>query len=166
MQLCGREIKIRGRLLRIARIGGENYLFLDNPEPMLDAAKKAGSRIDIFTFMQRLPDREPKYKYPMQWDNLAVLPVSTYDHWWTKQIDNKTRNMVRKGEKQGVTVRSVAFGEELVRGIHAIYNECPVRQGKPFPHYGKDLDTVRREEGTHLDRSIFLGAYVGETLIG
>src|SRR5581483_3184532 len=104
--------------------------------------------------------------YPMQWDNLAVLPVSTYDHWWTKQIDNKTRNMVRKGEKQGVTVRSVAFGEELVRGIHAIYNECPVRQGKPFPHYGKDLDTVRREEGTHLDRSIFLGAYVGETLIG
>jgi hypothetical protein len=58
------------------------------------------------------------------------------------------------------------FGDALVRGIHAIYNECPVRQGKPFPHYGKDLERVHKEESTHLDRSIFLGAYLGDKLIG
>jgi hypothetical protein len=166
MQLCGREIRIQGRFLRIARIGGEKYLFLDDPVPILDAAKKADTRIDIFTFMQRLPDVVPKYPYPMELDNLAVLPVSTFEHWWTKQVDAKTRNMVRKAEKQGVTVRDVVFDDALVRGVHAIYNECPVRQGKPFPHYGKDLETVHREEGTHLDRSIFLGAYLGEKLIG
>jgi hypothetical protein len=166
MQLCGREIKIQGRLLRIARIGGDKYLFLDDPVPILESAKKAETRIDIFTFMQRLPDAAPKYPYPMELDNLAVLPVSTFEHWWTKQVDNKTRNMVRKAEKQGVTVRDVPFDDALVRGIHAIYNECPIRQGKPFPHYGKDLETVHREEGTHLDRSIFLGAYLGERLIG
>lgn len=166
MRLCDREIKIQGRLLRIARIGGEKYLFLDDPVPVLDAAKTAETRIDIFTFMQRLPDTAPKYTYPMELDNLAVLPVSTFEHWWTKQVDNKTRNMVRKAEKQGVTVRQVLFDDALVRGIHAIYNECPIRQGKPFPHYGKDFETVHREEGTHPDRSIFLGANLGEKLIG
>lgn len=166
MQLCGREIKIQGRLLRIARIGGEKYLFLDDPVTILEAAKNAETRIDIFTFMQRLPDAAPKYSYPMELDNLAVLPVSTFENWWTKQVDNKTRNMVRKAEKQGVIVRDVVFDDSFVQGIHAIYNECPVRQGKPFPHYGKDLETVQREESTHLDRSIFLGAYLRDKLIG
>jgi len=166
MQLCNREIKIEGRLLRMARIGAEKYLFLDDPAPILAAMKNCGTRIDIFTFLQRLPDATPKYPYPMELDNLAVLPVSTFEHWWTKVVDNKTRNMVRKAEKQGVTVRDVVFDDALVRGIQAIYNECPVRQGKPFPHYGKDLETVHREESTHLDRSIFLGAYLGDKLIG
>ncbi len=166
MQLCGREIKVHGRILRIARIAGEKYLFLDDPVPILEAAKKAAIRIDIFTFMQRLPDSSPKYPYPMEMDNLAVLPVSTFEHWWNKQIDNKTRNMVRKAQKQGVVVRDVVFGDALVTGIQAIYNESPVRQGKPFPHYGKDLETVRREEGTHLGQSVFLGAYLDGKLIG
>jgi hypothetical protein len=166
MQLFDREIKIVGRWVRVGRIGGEKYVFLDHPEPLLEAARKSDTRIDIFTFMQRLPDTAPKYPYAMEWDNLAVLPVSTFDHWWTKQVDAKTRNMVRKAEKQGVVVREVPFDNALVSGIHAIYNECPIRQGRRFPHYGKDLETVRKEEATHLERSIFLGAYVGETLIG
>jgi hypothetical protein len=166
MQLCGREIKIQGRFLRIARIGGEKYLFVDDPVPIVEGAKKGKTRIDIFTFMQRLPDAAPKFPYPMELDNLAVLPVSTFEHWWTKQIDNKTRNMVRKAEKQGVRTREVVFDAALVRGIHAIYNECRVRQGKLFPHYGKDLETVHREESTHMDRSIFLGAYLADKLIG
>ena len=166
MRLCDREIKIEGRLFRLARIGAEKYLFLEDPEPILNAMKNCGTRIDIFTFLQRPPDAAPKYTYAMELDNLAVLPVSTFEHWWTKQIDNKTRNMVRKAEKQGVMVREVPFDDALVRGIHAIYNECLIRQGKPFPHYGKDVETVYEEEQTHLDRSIFLGAYSGDTLIG
>lgn len=166
IQLCAREIKIEGRLLRIGRIRGEKYLFLDDPVPVVEAAKESKAGIDIFTFMQRLPESEPKYKYPMELDNLATLPISTFDHWWTKQVDNKTRNMVRKAQKQGVVVREVSFDDELVRGIHAIYNETPIRQGKRFPHYGKDLETVHREEGTHPNQSIFIGAYLGTQLIG
>ena len=53
-----------------------------------------------------------------------------------------------------------------MRGVWAIYNECEVRQGKRFPHYGKDLETVRKETATFLDRSVFLGAYCDDTLIG
>ncbi len=166
MKVCGKEIVIQGKLVRIARLDADTYEFLEDPEGMLDALRKSDVRVDLFTFMQRLPETFTKYHYPMEWDNLAALPISTFDEWWTEQIDAKTRNMVRKAEKKGVEVREVPFDDALVDGIRTIYNECPVRQGKPFAHYGKDIETVRKEVGTYLERSIFIGAFLGDSLIG
>jgi hypothetical protein len=166
MKVCGKDIAVRGRLIRIAGLAADTYEFLEDPESALDALRGAGVRIDLFTFMQRLPHTAPKYGYLLEWDNFAAVPVSTFDQWWTGQINNKTRNMVRKAEKMGVTLREVAFDDTLVQGIHAIYNECAVRQGKPFAHFGKDIETVRRQAGTFLDRSIFVGAFFEGTLIG
>jgi len=164
--VCGRQVRVRGRLLRIARLDAEKYHFLEDPEPVLEDLRKCGARVDLFTFMQRLPDTSPKYTFPIEWDNLAVLPVSTFDHWWTKQIDNKTRNMARKAGKKGVELKEVPFDRTLVKGIWEIYNECPVRQGRRFPHYGKDLDTVYKEEATFPETSVFIGAFFEERLIG
>jgi hypothetical protein len=166
MNINGKDIKINGRLVRIARLEAEKYAFVEDPEPLMGALRHAGRRIDLFTFMQRLPETAPKHGYPMEWDNLAAIPVTTFDFWWNKQIDNKTRNMVRRAEKKGVEVREAPFGDSLVRGIWEIYNESPVRQGKAFRHYGKDLATVHNEEATFLDRSVFVGAYSGGKLIG
>jgi hypothetical protein len=166
MKVCGKEIQVRGRLIRIAGLEADMYEFLEDPEPALHALRRSGVRIDLFTFMQRLPYTTPKYSYPMEWDNLAALPVSTFDQWLTHQIGFKVRNKVRKAEKNGVTVREVPFDDALVRGIWTIYNECPVRQGKPFVHYGKDLERVRQEKSTFLDRSVFLGAFHDGSLIG
>jgi hypothetical protein len=160
------DIRIEGRLLRIGRLERERYEGLVDPEAVLDGLRRCGRRIDLFTFMQRLPETKPKYSYPMEWDNLAVLPISTFDHWWKKQVDNKTRNMVRKAHKNGVSLRGVPFGDALVTGIWEIYNETPYRQGKRFPHYGKDIAAVHKEEATHLDHSIFIGAFLGEEMIG
>src|SRR6266478_2856989 len=147
MKVCGKEILIQGKVIRIARLDADTYEFLEDPETVLDALRKCDVRVDLFTFMQRLPETLPKYNYPMEWDNLAALPISTFDQWWTEQIDSKTRNMVRKAEKKGVEVREVPFDDTLVEGIWTIYNECPVRQGKPFVHYGKDIETVRKGAG-------------------
>lgn len=162
----GRDIKIQGRLIRIARLDADKYQFLDDPEPMLRALRTSGLRIDLFTFMQRLPETSPKYAYPMEWDNLAALPISTFDHWWNEQIGFKARNKAKQAEKKGVAVREVPFDDTLVRGIREVYSESPVRQGKPNVHYGKDFETVYREEATFLDSSIFIGAFLGEELIG
>ncbi|MGH9404201.1 MAG: hypothetical protein ACRD5K_20100 [Candidatus Acidiferrales bacterium] len=145
---------------------GDTYVFLEEPEPLLETLRKCGTRIDLFTFLQRLPETSPKYPYPMDWDNFAVLPVTTFDHWLKHQIRFAPRGRVRQAEKKGVSTREVAFDETLVRGIWEIYNECPVRQGTAFAHYGRDIQTVRRLEATFLDKSVFIGAFLGDQMIG
>jgi hypothetical protein len=161
-----KEIKISGRFLRIARLDADLYHFLSDPEPMINRLRGSRDRIDIFTFMQELPSTEPKYKYPMEWDNLAVLPISTFDNWWNNQIGFKARNKAKQAEKKGIVIREVPFDENLVRGIWKIYNECPVRQGRRFQHFGKDYETVYKAEATYLDYATFIGAFKGEELIG
>ncbi len=166
MQIGGLDIQVDGRLLRIARLADDKFDSADDPAAVLAALRESRQRVDLFTFMQKLPDTAPTHAYPMEWDNVAALAVSTFDHWWTEQIDSKARNHLRVAQKKGVVVREVAFDEALVGGISAVYNESPVRQGKPFWHHGKALETVRRENGTFLERSIFIAAFVDQRLIG
>lgn len=166
MQICEKEALIEGKVIRIGRLDAEGYDFLDDPERALEAVRKCRARIDLFTFIQPLSDVTPKYSFPMEWDNMAALRVTTFDNWMKQQIDFKARNKARKAAKSGVVLREVPFDDSLVQGISAIYNETPVRQGKPFWHYRKDLEEVRRMNGTFLDRSIFLGALLGDELIG
>lgn len=166
MKVCGKDINVRGRLIRIAQIDGDKYNFPDDPEMLLAGLRKRGERIDLFTFLQKLPETAPKYSYPVEWDNLAVLPVSTFDHWWNQQIRSFPRNRARQAEKKGVVLREVPCDEALIQGICAIYNESPVRQGKRFPHYGMTVERARGYARTFLDRSIYVGAFLGATMIG
>lgn len=166
MKICGKDIKIEGRLIRIACFDGDKYEFPEDPEVVLESLRKCGTRIDLFTFMQRLPETTPKYAYPMEWDNLAVVPVSTFDHWWNHQIRSLARNRARQAEKKGVVLREVPFDDALLQGICDIYNECPIRHGKPFPHYGMRLERAREYASTFRDRSIFIGAFLGDRMIG
>lgn len=166
MEICGKESLIEGKLIRIARLDGEGYQFIQDPEAALQSVRASRNRVDLFTFIQKLSDTVPRYSYPMEWDNMAVLPVSTFDHWMTHQIDFKVRNKVRKATKTGVVTREAPFDDVLMQGVQAIYNESPVRQGKAFWHYGKKLEEVRRMNATFMDQSIFIGAYFENNLIG
>jgi hypothetical protein len=47
-----------------------------------------------------------------------------------------------------------------------INNESPMRQGRPFTHYGKDFDAVRKDYSSYIERSEYLGAYSENELIG
>ena len=166
MEIFGKEIRFQGRLIRIAFLDGEGYQFLEDPEPALELLRKSGTRADLFTFIQKLSETKPKYGFPMESDNMAVLPVTTFDHWMAHQISSRVRSTVRKTSKDGVVVREVPFDDHLIRGISNVYNESPIRQGRRFPHFGMDLDTLRRIKSTFLDRSIFIGAFYEESLIG
>lgn len=166
MNVCGHEIRTYGKFVKVAALSADTFEFLDAPGPAIKELEVCGERVDLFTFMQRLPDTEPKYPYPVEWDNLAVLSVSTFDHWWNKQIGFKARNKAKQAEKNGVVIREVAFSRTLAQGIWEIYNESEVRQGKRFPHYGKDLETVYKMSATFLDRSAYFGAYLDDRLIG
>lgn len=166
IQICGKNLLITGRLVRVARLDGEGYDSLDNPEEIQKECQNSEKRIDLFTFVQKLSSRSPAYSYPLEWENFAVLPISTFDHWMANQIDFKVRNKIRKSTKNGLTIEEVPFSDDLVRGISAIYNETPTRQGRSFPHYGINFNELKRMKSTFLDRSIFIGAFSNRKLVG
>jgi hypothetical protein len=166
LKFDNRELVVGGQLCRIAHLDADDYKFPADPEAVVAALRESKAPVDIFTFMQKLPETAPKYPYPVEMDNMAVLPVTTFDNWWTQQIGFKARNKAKQAGKKGISVREAPFNDELARGIWEIYNECPVRQERRFPHFGKSLETVRAMSATYLDSSVFIGAFDGEKLIG
>jgi hypothetical protein len=160
------SLEISGRLLKIARRTEEWFEDLEDPEAFVEWLKSSRVKADLFTFCQRLPYTEPRHSYHMGWESMAVLPITTYENWWKDQINNKTRNLVGKARKRGVVVRRATFDDEFVRGMTAIFNETPIRQERPFRHYGKSFETIKREFARYLFREDLLGAYVEDELIG
>jgi len=163
-----REIIFSGRWPSIASVKDEAWMegeAVSDPEDVLDRIKQSGLKADIFTFAQKPFNTSPQYRYPMDWDNLAVLSTSDFEFWWG-QLPKESRKNVRRSRKRGVVVQEIPFSDELVKGIVKINNDAPIRQGKPFWHYGKGFDIVKKEYATFLDRCAFIGAYHENTLIG
>jgi hypothetical protein len=162
----GVEVAVRGSLLKTVSLRAEYFETVSNPRRFVEAVKSSNVHGDIFTFHQPLADQTPNYDYYREPEYLAVMPITTYEEWWEKQISGKTRNMVRKASKCRVELRFAQLDEDFVRGIKEIYDESPVRQGKPFLHYGRGLDDLYRAHATFAERSQFVGAYLGAELIG
>lgn len=168
VELEGRTVIAIGKCLKIATIRDEDIVpgeAVRNPETFLADLRNSALKADVFTFFQRPPAISPKFDFHFEWDNYAAVPVASFDDWW-KKLPQETRKNVRRAAKRGVIVRTIAFDDELARGIHKLCNETPVRQGKPFWHFGKDFETVKEEHSTYLDRSEFIGAYFQNELIG
>lgn len=164
--IYGRKVVVGGKFLKVATISDEICDdTIENPELIIDEVRKLGLA-DIFTFDQKLPHTEPRFPYYLENDNLAVLKIDSFEHWWNTQIGNDARRMVRKAQKQGVIAKVVPLSDELVTGIKNIYDETPIRQGKKFWHYNKSFDAVKAENSTFLKNSAFIGAYCNEELIG
>jgi hypothetical protein len=166
--IAGCEIIVVGRLLRVAMPKDEDWLELEpfgNPPEFLNALKSSGLRADIFSHAA-LADIEPRQgptRYSIE--NVAAIRTDDYQAWWMS-LPQETRKNTRRAAKKGIEIRSVTLDDALARGIKAIYDEMPIRQGRKFWHYNKDLSVVKKENGTYLDRSEFLGAfYLGE-LVG
>jgi len=153
-------------LLRVMSLEDDWYEDVNDPDSVIAGLNESGTRADIFTFWQRLPDVEPKHQYHTEWEALAVLPIKSFDYWWSKQIKDKTRNMVRKAKKAGIEVRKASYDDAFVQGMTDIFNETPMRQGRKFWHYGKDFEMVKRQFSRFLFREDLLGAYYENELVG
>lgn len=166
MLIEGKEIVVRGRFPRVARVRAEYYEYVSDARSFVADLKKSGAAADVLSFLQETVDRAPRGDYYHEVESISVVPITTFEHWWKKQINDKTRNMVRKAQKAGVELRPIEYNDEFVQGIVKIYNESPVRQGKPFSHYGKDFATIKADHSSYPDRSEFIGAYYKDELIG
>ena len=150
---------------KIARDYREYYKNINPTDDFLFKLETRGS--DIFTFIERkwcCPISNPPSTWVKTDDNIGLLEIKDYETWWNA-IGKKTRNMVRKAEKDGVKVSVVAQSDKLAEGIWKIYNETPIRQGRAFPHYGESFELVAANMYAEKN-STFIGAYIEEELVG
>jgi len=166
LKIHGHDVVITRGVVREARLQEEWFEDVADPQDMITELKRGSSKADIFTFWQRLPDVTPRYPFYRESDEIAALPITTYDDWWSNQIKSRTRGLIRKSAKMGVVTKEEEYTDDFVRGMTSIFNETPIRQGRKFWHYGKDFETVKRQFSRYLFREKLIGAYFEEELIG
>jgi hypothetical protein len=160
------SLRVKKRIF--IKVGNDSQEYEKNINPTNDFLEKLQDRgVDVYTFLDRkwcCPIQNPPANWIGEEDNIGLLEIKTYDEW-LQRIGKKTRNMVRKAEKAGVKIAVVEPSDKLAEGIYKVYNETPIRQGRAFTHYGEPLDIVRGNMYAAENNS-FIGAYLGEELIG
>ncbi len=159
---------LRVRKKSFVLIAQDNQEYEKNALSTETFIEKLGERgIDIYTFIERkwcchIPNTSDTWVRTD--DNVGLLEITNFETWWNA-VGKKTRNMVRRAEKNGVKVSVVQPNEKLVDGIWKIYNETPIRQGRAFPHYGESLKSVG-DNMAMAKKATFIGAYFEDELVG
>jgi hypothetical protein len=167
VEIAGQCYSITKGPVRTARLEDEWYEDLEDPIPVIQALKEnREAKADLLMFWQRVPDVMPRYSFHMEPEDLAVLEVTSYEHWWKRQIKSRVRNLITNSEKAGVVVREAAYDDDFVQGMTDIFNETPVRQGRRFWHYGKDFATVKQQFSRYIHRETMIGAYFEGRMVG
>src|SRR5437667_5035614 len=167
-EICGRTVVVTGKWIRTAQIKDEEVVegvTVIDPESFITKLKESELKADVLTFAQRPPEITPKYDYHWEWNNWAAIRTTRFKDWW-ENLPQVSRKNVRRSARRGVLVKVTPFDDDLVKGVHRIYNGIRVRDGRLFWHYGEDVERVRQGLGTYLDRSDFIGAYWRDELIG
>lgn len=167
VKLAGQVFQLDRGWCNTLRLEDEWYHDLSDPGRVLALLQDARHvPADLFTFWQRLPDLTPHFPYAVEREAIAAIQATSYEAWWERGIRSKVRGEIRKAAREGLEVRETSFDDDFVRGMAEIFNEAPVRQGRPFWHYGKDVETVRRQFSRFLHREVMIGAYFEGRMIG
>jgi hypothetical protein len=167
LDIGGQTYSLSGGPVRTLGLEDDWYENVKDPAAVIEVLQGPdGPNADLFTFWQRPPDTGPAYDYHREFDEIAILPLSTYEAWWNETIKSRIRSAIRKSAKQGVEIRETVFDDAFVEGVVAIFNEARVRQGRTFWHFGKDFETVKKQFSRYVYRERMIGAYFQEQLIG
>ena len=166
----GKSMIVSGRWVKVASVYDEDWIETELSDPRaclreLEEHRRAGLRVDVMTFGQKIPNIMPRYDYTFCHQSVASIAINSYRDWW-ESVPQETRKNVRRSQKRGVEIKIREFSDELVSEIATVNNERPVRQGRRFPHYGKSFDEVKKDYSSFLDRSDMICAYSGSELIG
>jgi hypothetical protein len=170
LEVQGKDIIVQGKSIRTASIEAEEWLEteVEDPELCLRTLKEESSpefRADVFTFAQKLPVTQQKYDYPVEWESIAAIPLTSFKDWWEK-LPQESRKNTRRAQKRGVVVEVKELNAALIQDIMVLNNDSPIRQGKTFTHYGKTLEQVTKDQQAFLDRCDYICAYADGELIG
>jgi hypothetical protein len=165
ISIAGTEIAVTGRIFQTARLRHEWFEFVTNPVDLVKNLKKGGLKADLFTFVDTIRGIYGDLPFYKQTDSMSILTVRSYTEWW-EGLHFKVRNKIRKAQKSGVELRPVPLDDELAKGVEAIYNESPIRQGMKFWHYGKTAAVIKQDLSSFPECTSFIGAYYQGELIG
>jgi hypothetical protein len=168
LEVDGTLIVQTGRFPKIAAIKDEHFIEAGvprEPERLIRAVSESGLSADILSFQQAIDEPIAQHAFYHELDNVAAADTTSFEKWWDR-LPQATRKNCRRAERRGVTTSAVVFDEQLARGIKNIYDETPLRQGRRFWHYGKDLPQVIRDNSSYLDRCDFIASHYHGELIG
>ena len=170
LEVNGKNIVVGGKWIRIARVEAEEWLESELEDPqrcvqVLKQQRSADLQADILSFAQKPPDIHRKYQFPVEWDSVAAVCLTSFQEWWDG-LPQETRKNVRRAQKRGVVVQVRTLDDALIRDLQILNNDSPVRQGKVFTHYGKTIDQVKKDQAAFLDRCDYICAYHEKELIG
>jgi hypothetical protein len=170
LEVNGKNIVVGGKWIRIARVEAEEWLESELEDPqrcvqVLKQQRSADLQADILSFAQKPPDIHRKYQFPVEWDSVAAICLTSFQEWWDG-LPQETRKNVRRAQKRGVVVQVRTLDDDLIRDLQILNNDSPVRQGKVFTHYGKTIDQVKKDQAAFLDRCDYICAYHEKELIG
>jgi hypothetical protein len=170
LNVNGDSVILTGKWFKTAAIHDEQWSEreIEHPELYIETLKRSRSqdvKADIFTFTQKPSAPVPRYAYPLEWDSVAAVCLTSFKDWW-HNLPQETRKNVRRSQKRGVEVKVKKFDNDLIEGIADVNNDSPIRQGRRYTHYGKSVEQVRKDHSAFVDRSDFVCAYFENQMIG
>ena len=166
--IAGRTVVASGRLIKTAKLKDEEWLegaLVADLDSFVEELRRSGLHADILTFPGALNTAAVVPGVKSEADNVAVICTQDYKAWWDG-LPQEARKNTRRAAKKGIVIRAATLDDDLAKGIKAIYDETPLRQGRPFWHYGKDIETIKRENSSYVERCQFIGAYFDGELVG
>jgi len=158
------QLAVAGKLFRTLRLSHEWFQYLDDPKAMIKALQDK-PMADLFTFVAEVHNGPVDYPFYKEIASASVMKVPPYEEWW-KNLDFKVRNKVRKAQKSGVELKTEPLSDAFAAGVEKIYNECPIRQGRKFHHFGKSVARIKEDLSSFPESTCFVGAYHAGEMIG
>jgi hypothetical protein len=169
IRIRDRTVIAVGKWLKVASVHDEFFVkgeIVPEPQRFIAEVQRWSAKPDLFTFAQKVNDLTPRFGFYFEWEDFAVIPISTYEDWLKNQIRKGARVNLHRAEREKVVVRAVPYDDHFVQGIKELYDGTPIRQGKPFWHHGKSFEDIKKIHGTYRERAEYIGAYFEDELIG
>jgi len=151
-QIDGRTVLATGKWLRDSNRSGrgtDRKRICRRSEVVPLAIEGIRTERRYFTFSQKVWDNTPKYSYPLEWDNWAVIPITTYADW-EKRAESSVRRAVRRAAKLGVVVKVAEFDDTFCKRDRQYQQRDSGKAGRTFGTSRKALRPSNRK--TQLTR--------------
>src|SRR5438477_2885442 len=94
IRIRDRTVIAVGEWLKVASIHDEFFVegeIVTEPNEFIEELKCWNVKPNLFTFAQKLSDLTPRFGFYFEWENFAVIPITTYENWLKKEIRRGAR---------------------------------------------------------------------------